>query len=101
MRKESSKARLADEKEELSFEFEWVKHQSGLIYENRLLSFKIKKESLFSSSGEETEGFEVYINDNPRQKNWRPMRFFKDQKDPSKIMKWVEHMAQRILANRF
>ena len=81
-----------------SFEFQWVKNQNYFLYESRRISFKLKLEPIAKTNGEKQPGIEVYISDDPRQKNWRPLRFFPEL-DFSKCQRWVELFAQRILKN--
>jgi hypothetical protein len=85
--------------------FEWIRNEKSLVYESSVLSFKIKKEKIEEILGEPARhGFEVYISDDPRTKQWRPLRFFKvaegNHETVNGIMKWVEQIAERLAEER-
>ena len=84
-------------------QFEWMKHEKCVIYQSSEMSFKIKREKLEVARGElEAHGIEVYISDNPREKNWRPIRLFREdsQEAMARIMKWVERLAERLTEDK-
>ena len=83
--------------------FEWIKNEKSLIYESPAMGFKIKKEKLDATiDGSPTHGFEVYLYDDPRTKEWRSIRLFKEdsQETVIKIMRWVEKFAERLTEER-
>lgn len=83
----------------IGVQFEWARHEKYLLYQSSVMSFKIKREKLEVTTGDEpTHGFEVYISDNPKIKEWRSIRLFKEdgQEVINKAMRWVEAFAIRL-----